>query len=786
VAASTERSAILRFGVFELDRRARDLRKQGVRLRLQEQPFQVLLLLLERAGEIVTREELRQRLWPASVFVDFDHGLNNAIARVRDVLGDSATAPRFIETVPRVGYRFLEPVTMIADPVSTATERAPPVAVEADSHVQQSPGRMRRLALLALAGATLLAVAGLLLPGLLDHGPGLTEDEASGEAVPSIAIMPFVNMSSDIEDEYFSDGLSEELVNKLASVRGLRVVARTSSFRFKGKQTSSAEIAETLHVSHFLEGSVRRSGSRLRISAQLIDARDDGHVWSQTFDRELGDLLAIQEDIAFAVAAALKVSLLDAEEFRIRSRGTHDPQAYRLYVIAQAHLLGRTRAPDMALAKRLLDKALERDPEFAAAQTGLARYHLRIATATLSEESARLGAAAAARAVELDPAMSEALQARANFEFLRARWLGDYEAHIAGESDMQRAIELDPGNSLAFEDFGRSILWHEPELALGLLERAIQLDLLCTGPNVLISSLLGNRGGLESARERCADLLERAPDAKVCGMAIATLETYYGNFSNALPLLIASEKAVKGPARIQLWSIYMSMGEHEDAQAWLDFGDLPFEKPLSVAARWAMDGRYDRAFSALDEARGDFPGSRILDLPTARFALLAHEWQRALEILTQRLPDLVAGTEPISARNLLPAIDLATAQLHTGARDEGRALLDRIAAHLDGSTALQLPLFPLQRARVHALAGEVDAALAALDRAYDAGLRTTWALDLRPQSMLYVDPIEPDPAFDALRADPRFASWFERIRASNASELARQRAEMVSASPSAM
>jgi len=344
---------------------------------------------------------------------------------------------------------------------------------------------------------------------------------------------------------------------------------------------------------------------------------------------------------------------------------------------------------------------------------------------------------------------------------------------------MQRAIELDPANASTYDDFGRAILWQEPELASSLFEREIQIDPACTGGIVMIATLLGSRGRLDAASKRCADLRERAPDAMACSMAIATLETYFGHFEAAVGLLRASEKFFRGPARIQLWSVYMSMGDRAGAQHWLDFGKNPMEKSLSDAARLAMDGRYGQAFTVLERSRADFPLTHLLDLPAAKFALLAGKPQQALQILEQRLPDLASGIEPITARNVLPALDLATAQSNTGARDDARELLGRIAAYLDGPGALRLPLFAFQRARAHALAGEPDAALRALDRAYNEGLRTTWALDLRPQSLLYIDPIEADPAFVDLRDDPRFKQWFERIRTDNVRQLEQLKARKV-------
>jgi TolB-like protein/DNA-binding winged helix-turn-helix (wHTH) protein len=764
--------SIYRFGDFEVDTLAHELRRHGERIRLQDQPYQILLLLLERAGKVVTREELRQNLWPSSVFIDFDHGLNNAIARLREALGDPAATPRFIETLPRIGYRFLGPVRAAAEQDAGSIPSSPARASAAKPSIVWT---RNRLLIVAAGVAVAVLVAALLRLALIDRPEAVESAATTSASVPSIAVLPFVNMSSNEEDEHFSDGLTEEVVSRLGGIRGLKVVARTSSFRFKGKEESSASIGEALQVNHFLEGSVRRSGERLRITAQLIDARKDEHVWTQTFERDAGDIFQIQEDIALAVAAALKVSLLEADEFRIHRRGTSDPEAYRLYLIGRAHLLLRPKKPDMEIAKRSLDAAIERDPNFAAAHAGIARYYFRTAWGNLAdtEEGARLGAAAAARAAALDPTSGDALMARANFEFWRYRFRGDYQAYLAGETDMQRAIELDPANSLVHEEFGRAIFWHEPDLASSLLEQAIELDVLCTGPNILIASLLGYRGQLDAARKRCADLLARFPDAAACRMSIATLDTYFGRFAEAVETLRAIEKPIGGAARIQLWSVHMSMGDRAGARQWLDFGKNAFENPLSDAARFAMEGRYEDAFMTLERHREDYPHSRLLDLPAAKFALIAGRPQEARKILEQRLPDLASGIEPISARNVIPALDLATAQLQSTASDQARVLLGRIAAYLDDPGALRLPMFTVQRARAHLLAGEIEPGLRALDRAYEEGLRTTWALDLRPQSSLYIDPLEADPAFAALRDDPRLDQWFARIRTDNARQLER-------------
>lgn len=782
---SLETSAVRRFDGFELDMVAHELRRQGTRIRLQEQPFQILSLLLEHAGRVVTREELRRKVWPSSVYVDFDHGLNNAIARLRDALGDDREAPRYIETLPRIGYRFVCQVDQTAAPPAHSDGRsandghtvlAPPAPVTTASGWRRNPRR--------LTGAALVLLGAVAVVLIVSAGHWRSPPAPSGPALadPSLAVLPFANLSSDKENEYFADGLTEALVTKLAAIHGLKVVARTSSYRFKGRQESAGAIAQALHVNHLLEGSVSRAGTQLRITAQLIDARSDAHLWSQTFDRRAGDIFKIQDDIAFAVVAALKVSLLDTEEFRLRSHGTSDPEAYRLYLIAHSHLAGGAQTGDRTVAKRALEAALARDPKFVAAHAALAGYYFHGAWTKLTdtEEGARLGIAAADRAVALDPNSSEALEARAMFGFWRYRFGGDYQAFVAAQSDIQRAINIDPSNADAFAAFGRAVLWNDPDLALSLLEQSIQLDpLSVTGPNIWVAVVLGSRGHLQTARERCEAMIQRFPEGAPCRMAIATLDVDYGNFEPTIALMRASEKSIGGATRLQLWAVYMSLGDRAAAQHWLDFGPNAFEKVLSDAARFATETHYEQAFEVLEQHRTEYPLSHLLDFPTARFALIAGHAPKAREILEHRLPDVASGVEPISARNMLPALDLATAQLRTGAAEDGRGLLARIAAYLDGPTALQLPLFTYERARVHALAGETDEALRALDHAYELGLRTTWALDLRPQSFLYVDPLDADPVFTALRRDPRFVRWRARITADNARQLAHLRATEV-------
>ena len=327
MTASSKPSQVFRFGVFELDGRAHELRKQGIRLRLQEQPFLVLSYLLERAGDVVTRDELREELWPSSVYLDFDHGLNNAIARVRELLCDSATTPRFIETLPRLGYRFIYPVEALAGLAGrvTAPAVAPVAATEAVRAVAAPPPAQRFARSFSAAAVVAIAMVLGLFTGLwLAQQP--TEIAADTSVIsapadttvtpamrpPSVAVLPFVNLSSDPENEYVADGLSEELRHKLAGISGLKVAAATSSFAFKGTHESPALIAQRLNVTHLLEGSVRPSAKRLRVTAQLIDAASGYQLWSEVYDRDATDIFQVGEEIARAVASAMQVTLVAA------------------------------------------------------------------------------------------------------------------------------------------------------------------------------------------------------------------------------------------------------------------------------------------------------------------------------------------------------------------------------------------------------------------------------------------------------------------------------------------
>jgi TolB-like protein/DNA-binding winged helix-turn-helix (wHTH) protein len=771
---SREPAYLLRFGVFEVDRQSRELRKQGRRVRLQDQPFQLLCMVLDRAGAVVTREDLRQALWPGSVYVDFDHGLNNAIARLREALGDNAASPQYIETLPRLGYRFIYPVQS-PPPVQIAPPAPDTQAGSEDPGVPKQTTRRRSVALVGGAVALAALAIGLWL-GFRESAITRPGDPGSDE--PSVAVLPFASLSADADDEYFADGLSDELLNQLARIRGLRVPGRTSSFQFKGRQTSPAEIAKTLKVTYLLEGSVRRSGERVRITAQLTDARNGYPLWSETFERDFEDIFSIEDEIALSVVSALQVQLLEADEKQLRRRGTHDAEAYRLYLMGMSQLRGRSVRMNLEGARNKFEQAIALDPGFAAAHAGLASYHFTLTTviSEAPEENRQLGRAAAERAFALDPEGGESLRVMANFEMLQYRFRDEFEAYARAEALFRRAIEFEPTNSFAHFDYARAIQWYEPKLALQLFDRAAELDPqmpLVIGMAALTMSRLGMH---DAARLRMQDLVARSGVGH-SSRHVSAFESYLGRLDLATAALEnPNAQSLEAGSVLTLWGLYMSLGDRSAVDGALrEAADDPLIQALRRAILDLTAGRREEAFALLDREREGYPLTRLLDLPAARLALIAGKNERARAILEQRLPDLARGSGPINAPRVLPALDLVLAWSKTGHSDDARRLLDQVEAYLDGPDAPRLPLFTVQRAKAHLLAGRSHLAWQSLDRAYTEGFRMTCVLDLHPQPLFYFDCIDVDPVFSAARRNGQFDKWLARIQSDNRGQLERLR-----------
>src|SRR5205823_3941048 len=401
----------LRFGVFEVNLRAGELRKHGMKLRLPEQPFQVLAMLLERPGETVTRDELRHRLWTAETFVDFDHGVNKAVNRIRDALGDSATSPRFVETVARRGYRFIADVA-VAERAATARPQARtgdliPVEDESAAPVAapQSPGRLRRLYPWAIAGVA------LALASIVSVVWALQSRASQSASIRSLAVLPLENLSGNDSQEYFADGMTDELIATLGQISALRVISRTSVMPYKRARKPLSQIARELNVDAVIEGTVRRSGGQVRITAQLIEARDDAHLWSETYDGDLRDTLTLQNKVARAIAEQIRVNLNAQEQATLKHDKVVDPQAYEAYLKGRYFWNKRT-GDDLEKAVEYFNQAIQRDPDYAQAYSGLADTYALLGDweygVLAPSEAFPRAKAAAVKALQLDNTLGEA------------------------------------------------------------------------------------------------------------------------------------------------------------------------------------------------------------------------------------------------------------------------------------------------------------------------------------------------------------------------------------------
>ena len=453
-------SGLYRFSIFEVHAGSGELFRQGVRVKLQEQPFRLLVLLLERAGEVVSREELRERLWPQDTFVEFDNSLNVAVKKLRDALRDEPESPRFVETVPKRGFRFLGPVTAnVGQPIQQA-EVAPPMATSA-------PARG-----------------------------------------PAIVVLPFANLSSDADTEFFADGITEEIINALTQIEDLRVVARTSAFSFKGRQVDLRTVGVSLNVTTVLEGSVRKSGNKVRIVAQLIDAASGYHVWSQRYDRELEDIFEVQDEIARTIAEKLKVTLGVDPRSPLAKTGTTDLEAYQLYLKGRFHLNKRS-ADGLRKALEYFHQATAKDAKYALAYVGVADAYNMMSFRNVLAPSVLMpkAKAAAAKALELDAHLAEPQVSLAYASFTYDRdW-------TAAARHFDQALAINPSSVLnhAFYPLYLSASGRL-EAAIAVAKRALERDPVSPIASHMYTVQLYLARQFDRAVQQCHQTLEMDPN----------------------------------------------------------------------------------------------------------------------------------------------------------------------------------------------------------------------------------------------------------------------------------
>jgi TolB-like protein/Tfp pilus assembly protein PilF len=533
----------LRFGAFELDERARELRAGPTRIRLQDQPFEIIRLLLRRPGEVVTREELRRQLWPDGTYVDFEHSLNAAVKRLRAALGDDADNPRFIETLPRRGYRFV----------------GPPCAPDAPAPTMQPTIARVRL-----------------------------------------AVLPFSNLG-DERHEYFGDGLHEELISQLGGLcRGrIGVLARWSSVVFKGTPLRARDVGEALRADYLLEGSVRHEEDRVRVTARLIEATGETQIWAEMYDRHLTHSLTVQSDVAAQIARALAAELVPDE--RTRSHSAAASAAY------QAYLKGRyfwNKTEDQAIDQAIAyyEEALKLDRSFGPAAAALARAQIARAEHYLDLPRIALAAArdTAERALAIDGGLYEAHLALAETQrMLDFDWVG-------AETSYLRALALNPSSESAHRAYALllSALGRHRE-AVRESDRAIELDPLCLVVGGAAAWVNYASGDYPAAIEIARNTIDMDPEFVRARRVLAIAYLQSGRTADALKELETSAALTDHPVLLGwLAHVRAITGQTRDAEAIVArmLTQPGYRQHYALAIAYLGLDRVDDAFDALDVA----------------------------------------------------------------------------------------------------------------------------------------------------------------------------------------
>ena len=575
----------VRFAVFELDLESGELRKHGVKIKLQQKPFQILALLLEHPGEVVTREELQRRLWPSDVFVDFESGLNNAVKKLRAALGDSAETPRFVETVARHGYRFL--VT--------------PQPADQTPTLSPAPNKPPRISRMGMAAVLVVLMA---LIGSIWAARRRTAHPASvASEIHKIAVLPLENLSHDEQQEYFADGMTDAIIDQLARVRGLTVISRTSTMLYKKVRKPLPQIARELGVDTVVEGTVLRSGNRVRVSAQLIDAATDRHLLSRTFERDLEDVLQMQQDVARAVAEQIKNSLAAQDAGRLSHPMPVDPAAYQAFMLGRFYWFKRT--PD-AFSKGIeyFQEAIAREPNYALAYIGLADSYFGLEYFEIvsplqfkaQERSAIL------KALTLDDSLAEAHTSLAH-----AQGLEDWD-FAAAEKEYRRAVDLNPNYALAHHWLGNDLaIRGRSAEALEESRKAMALDPLSALYRASYAHRIAYARRFDEAADACHRALELDANYPVANMYLGQIEEYRGRFPDAIIRFRKAYEAAATPVHLaDLGHAYARNGNRSEALKVLaqlrTLSKTRYVSPYAFALVYIGLAETDKAFEWLQKA----------------------------------------------------------------------------------------------------------------------------------------------------------------------------------------
>ena len=585
---------VIRFGSFEADLHSQELRRGGALLRLPSQSFQVLQMLLERRGTLVTRDELRAVLWPSDTFVDFDHGLHAAVNRLREALGDSADRPRWIETLPRRGYRFIASV-----------ERSPDSAEAAVVDHQKRPKpifQRRWIAIVLLVPMMIGAVAAALLLGRnVRSWRDRLFMRSPKPQIQALAVLPLTNLSGDPDQEYFADGMTETLINELGKVSKPRVISRQSIMQYKGSKKTLQEIAKELSVDVVLEGAVDRSGDRVRVTVRLNQVSPEGQLWSNQYHRDIRDLMRLQDEIASAVTDEIQVKLKPQERDRLTSSRAVDPEAQDDF-FRGLQFRRKGSEQDLLTAINYFRQAIVKDPNYGPAYAEMSDVYIDLGNPQgwnhAPKESLPLAKAAATRAVEVNPLLGEA-----HFALAQTLELYDWNWSEA-ERQYKLALELSPNYARAHVEYGRFLqaLGRNDE-AMKQMVHAVGLNPMDLQTRVTVGFVTYAARQYDSAISQFKELNTSYPglgdfglgwcyrEKKMYPEAIAVLQRVLVDTRGPLPLAtLASVYGLAGRKREAMKLIdelrerarkqhisdslfaeaYIGMGQRDEAMAWLE------------------------------------------------------------------------------------------------------------------------------------------------------------------------------------------------------------------------
>ena len=611
---------VVSFGAYEFNPNSKELRREGMRVRLEGQPLAILQFLLDRPGELVTREELQNKLWPEDTFVDFEHSLNAAVKRLRSALNDSANRPRYIETLARRGYRFVAPVSDL-------------VAESDRKKAALVPGELptRARVVFRVRILWLVAVASLTVTGITVWGWRLLRNRPSAPAVPavrSLAVLPFENLSGDRSQEYFADGMTEELIGRLANIHGLRVISRTSAMHFKHTQLSVPEIAKTLGVDAIVEGSVTREGGQVRFHAQLIRAASEEHIWAGEYQREYRNLLALQDEVARNIAERIEISLTPHERLTLASAHPVDPEANEDYLKGRYSFNQRTQD---ALNKSIgfFQQAIARDPGYAPAYSGLADAYTMLGfRGGLPSNNTLLRARAAAlKAIELDDTLAEP---HASLAFIAETHEWDW---ATAEREYKRAVQLNPGDA-QIHNWYAGYLMYVGRFEDGISEArwARDLDPLSLPVNNALAGRLLAAGRYDEALEQVQKTLQLDPHFAPAHQTLGWAYLHSGNraeaireFQEALQLSGTDDTDLM----LDLGFAYATAADHEEARRILAKLKTLHERRLvpcgSIAILYGALGDLNEAFVWMERAYEERDPQLTYLIAGRRFEPLRHD-----------------------------------------------------------------------------------------------------------------------------------------------------------------